>query len=109
MTSVIRYFIISGNVQGVFFRQTIVNAAINRGLKAGATNLFDGTVSLTLSGEDSKVQELIDYLKSGKEINSWNAQATDVEEKNDGKSLEKHQVSTEKKDSVFKPRIEIYI
>jgi len=66
--------------------QTIVRAAINRNLRGGATNTphDKNEVTFTLQGDNTKIQEIVDFLKAGKTMNNWGARCTAVEEKATG-------------------------
>eukprot|EP00727_Mastigamoeba_balamuthi_P005967 m51a1_g1990 hypothetical protein (118) ;mRNA; r:1192032-1192651 len=110
---VTRHFTVNGRVQNVMFRQTLMRAAAKRGLKAGATNSprDKNEVKFVLVGVPGPVQELVDALASGKELNSWGAKARTVaEDTSGGIALEGHQVTTENVDS-FKWRsgVEMYL
>jgi acylphosphatase len=67
--------VVHGRVGNVMFRQTIMRGNIERGFVAGTTNVrTDCTrVDISLSGDPVKVQEIVDGLKSGNELNSWRA------------------------------------
>eukprot|EP01120_Amphizonella_sp_Union-15-10_P014287 TRINITY_DN6873_c0_g1_i2.p1 TRINITY_DN6873_c0_g1~~TRINITY_DN6873_c0_g1_i2.p1 ORF type:complete len:123 (-),score=29.58 TRINITY_DN6873_c0_g1_i2:48-416(-) len=102
-----RYFFAYGKVQ-----QTLIRAAQKRKLKAGASNSKqDRTeVSFTLSGENSKIQEIVDFMKSGRELNSWGAKVTNLKEVEKGKSIEEHRVTTENVDEFnWKEGVEMYL
>ena len=59
------HLIVSGNVQGVFFRTNTRDKATELGLKGYAKNLADGNVEVVAQGDESKLNELIDFMKSG--------------------------------------------
>lgn len=95
-----KYFIVYGKVQGVMFRQTLIRAAQKRNLEAGATNSDDGkNVEFCLSGDEKMIQEIIDFLKSGQDINSWSPKINEVQELPSGKSISEHEVSTDNVDN----------
>ena len=95
-----RYFKAIGNVQGVMVRQTIMRGAMKRGLKAGATNLSNThEVDIMLEGDDSKIQEIVDFIRSGKNINDWDAKIDELKEIESGNSIEDYEVTTENVDS----------
>ncbi len=103
---------VTGKVQGVMFRQTFIRGALKRSLKAGATNLPDGSVSFVLLGDEEAVQEILDFIKQGKVLNSWNALADNFEELNqsEGIPFEKHQVTTENVDTFnWSKGVEMYL
>ena len=57
--------IASGKVQGVGFRMYTQTQAEQLGIVGFVQNLSDGTVKIVAAGEDSKVDALIDWAKSG--------------------------------------------
>ncbi len=106
------YFKVVGNVQGVMFRQTLIRGAYKRGLKAGATNLVDGSVSFTLIGDIQMIDEIISFFKSRKPINSWKAKVDELFElsEQDGIVFEKHEVTTENVDTFnWSEGVEMYL
>jgi acylphosphatase len=96
----LRYFTAIGKVQQVMFRQTLIRAAQKRSLRAGASNDKQDKelVHFTMSGDNAKIDEMIAFMRSGKELNSWGAKAREVHEHNTGKALEAHKVTTENVD-----------
>jgi acylphosphatase len=63
--SICRRFLVSGRVQGVFFRASTVQEAQRLGLSGAATNLADGRVEVVAYGAPGKVRELAEWLESG--------------------------------------------
>lgn len=57
--------IVSGRVQGVFFRDNTRRWAAALGLTGWVRNLWDGRVEAVAEGEREKVEELIDRLRTG--------------------------------------------
>jgi len=57
--------IISGMVQGVFFRREIVDVARRLGLTGWTRNLPDGRVEILAEGEKEKLVELIKFSHTG--------------------------------------------
>lgn len=57
--------IISGRVQGVFFRQSTRDKAIQLGLAGFVKNESDGTVYVLATGSLPKVEELIAWCHKG--------------------------------------------
>jgi acylphosphatase len=96
------YLVVHGRVQDVMFRQTIMRAAIARGLVAGVTNVrTDRTrVDISLKGDQAKIQEIIDGLKSGKQLNSWGARCDTTEIVRTGKEPLEHEVNTGNVDDI---------
>lgn len=58
-------FTISGSVQGVGFRQYVVNKARELELNGWVKNKADGDVQVMAQGEESDIDTLNDYLKAG--------------------------------------------
>jgi acylphosphatase len=54
-----------GQVQGVFFRAFVLKWAKYFGLTGYVRNLSDGSVEVRVEGERNKVNDLLDYVKSG--------------------------------------------
>jgi acylphosphatase len=96
------FLIAKGKVQNVMFRQTIMRAAISRGLIAGATNVRSDChrVDIALEGDSAKIQEIVDGLKSGKRLNSWGACCNSVEIVSSGLSPLQHEVNTNNVDDI---------
>ena len=63
-----RAFLISGRVQGVFFRDNTKKEALKLGLQGSAVNLSDGTVKVCLSGESEDIHLLERWLHKGPEL-----------------------------------------
>ncbi|HID82831.1 MAG TPA: acylphosphatase [Chromatiales bacterium] len=58
-------FLISGRVQGVFFRQSVVDEATRLGLRGYAKNLSDGRVEVLACGEVGLLAQLEAWLHQG--------------------------------------------
>ena len=58
-------FIVSGRVQGVFFRASARREAERLGLNGHARNLADGSVEVVASGEEAALHELEVWLQHG--------------------------------------------
>ena len=63
-----RAFLISGCVQGVFFRDSTKKEALKLGLQGSAVNLSDGTVKVCLRGESEDIDLLERWLQKGPEL-----------------------------------------
>ena len=63
-----RAFLISGRVQGVFFRDSTKKEALKLGLQGSAVNLSDGTVKVCLRGESEDIDLLERWLQIGPEL-----------------------------------------
>lgn len=53
----------------------MIRGAQKRGLRGGATNSKEdkNLVTVTLSGDNAAIDEMVDVMRSGKEINNWGA------------------------------------
>lgn len=57
--------IISGKVQGVFYRQSTKEKANELRLKGVVKNLPDGTVAITTTGTKEQTDKLIEWCRTG--------------------------------------------
>ena len=57
--------LVSGRVQGVFFRDSARKEAQSQGLGGSARNLDDGRVEVVLEGEEEAVERMIEWCHSG--------------------------------------------
>jgi acylphosphatase len=106
------YLVVHGKVQNVMFRQTIMRAAIKRGIVAGATNVkSDRTrVDIALDGDPARIQEIVDGLSSGKKLNSWGANCTSVDVVQEGRGPLEHEVNTSNVDNIkWKKGVSFYL
>lgn len=69
--------LVSGKVQGVFYRASTVEKALELGLKGFAQNLPDGRVLIEAEGNKEMLEELVEWCKKGPS----RAVVTDVEVK----------------------------
>jgi len=58
-------FIISGRVQGVWYRGSTQQQARRLGVKGYARNLTDGSVEVMACGSNEKIDELRSWLQQG--------------------------------------------
>lgn len=58
-------FVVSGKVQGVFFRASARDRAQALGLRGFAKNLPDGRVEVLAAGHDAAIDELAAWLREG--------------------------------------------
>lgn len=58
-------FLVSGHVQGVFFRASTRTRAQELGLHGYAMNLADGRVEVVASGGDEALEQLAQWLRRG--------------------------------------------
>ena len=63
--SVAKRVIVSGRVQGVFFRDSCRQEANRLGVSGSAQNLPDGTVEVFAEGDQDAVNALIRWCKEG--------------------------------------------
>lgn len=62
---VTRHLIISGLVQGVWYRESLREAADEQGVTGWVRNRLDGSVEAMLQGEADRVDALIDWCRRG--------------------------------------------
>ena len=60
-----RRLLVSGRVQGVFYRDTCRSTAESAGVGGSARNLPDGRVEVILEGEESAVDKVIAWCRRG--------------------------------------------
>lgn len=81
------HILISGVVQGVFFRATAVRIAQSLGLTGIAQNLPNGAVELIAEGEEVNLKKLLDWSQigpSGARVDRVEIQWKDATESFDG-------------------------
>ena len=103
---------IKGKVQNIMFRQTLIRGLLKRGLEGGATNSKDdkNEVNFSVMGEKTIINELVDKLASGVELNSWGAKVETVHILNDYIEIEAHEVTTYNVDSFnWSPDVSFYL
>jgi acylphosphatase len=59
------YVIVTGKVQGVFYRAETASKARQLGLTGWVRNLPDGRVEAIFEGEETNVQKIIDFCRRG--------------------------------------------
>lgn len=59
------HLLISGRVQGVFYRANTRDEARRLGLVGWVKNLPDGRVEAVVEGEEEKIKQLIDWCHQG--------------------------------------------
>jgi acylphosphatase len=57
--------LVSGRVQGVYFRQSTMIEAQHLGVKGWVRNLMDGRVEVVFEGEEHAVKMLVNYCRQG--------------------------------------------
>ena len=60
-----RHYVISGRVQGVFFRASTRDQAEDIGVSGWVRNLSDGRVEVVACGEDQQLDRLEVWLRQG--------------------------------------------
>lgn len=65
MSNICLHFLISGRVQGVFFRDSTRRKAQELGVKGWVRNTHDGKVEVVACGSEDKIQELQAWLNHG--------------------------------------------
>ena len=65
MTTICRRFLISGRVQGVFYRSSAQQRASSLDLRGWVRNLADGRVECLACGEPNALEELEKWLEIG--------------------------------------------
>ncbi|KAJ3449821.1 acylphosphatase [Anaeramoeba flamelloides] len=92
--TVTKHYRVSGTVQNVFFRKTLVTTASNLGLKAGASNLLNGEVEFVLIGSPEIIKELVKKLQNTKSLNNYGASVEKLWEVQEGREFENHHQTT---------------
>lgn len=59
------HVVISGRVQGVWFRATTKQKAEQLGLTGWVRNTYDGSVEAVFEGDENSVQEMLDWCHHG--------------------------------------------
>jgi len=67
---------VSGKVQGVYFRVSSQQEAIEHGVSGYAKNLVGGDIEVFLSGEAGSVEKMLTWLKHG----PTKAQVTEIQQ-----------------------------
>jgi len=75
MTEICIKALVSGRVQGVFFRESTRRQALQLGLTGYAINLSDGRVEVLACGDAAQLERLVRWLHTGPEY----ARVTDVD------------------------------
>jgi acylphosphatase len=60
-----RRVILTGHVQGVFFRASVMEAAENEAVAGWAANRRDGSVEVVLEGPPAAVESVVGYCRIG--------------------------------------------
>ena len=65
MSAARRRVVVHGQVQGVFFRDTVQSAAEDRGVSGWVTNRSDGAVEAVFEGSVEDVEALVEVAREG--------------------------------------------
>ncbi|MBI4321765.1 MAG: acylphosphatase [Chloroflexi bacterium] len=65
MSRVRAHVLVSGLVQGVFFRDSLRAVANRHGVTGWVRNTFDGAVEAVLEGEQDDVQQVVEWSRRG--------------------------------------------
>jgi acylphosphatase len=65
MAIVRAHVVISGRVQGVYFRSYVREHAVSIGIHGWVRNLLDGTVEAVFEGETESVHRMIEWCQKG--------------------------------------------
>jgi acylphosphatase len=60
-----RHVMVSGDVQGVFFRETARRKATEAGVSGWITNRSDGRVEAVFEGPPEAVDDMVEYCRTG--------------------------------------------
>lgn len=82
------HLIISGTVQGVYYRASTQNQAQSLDLKGWVRNLNNGNVEVTAYGEEENLKKLLDWCHQGPKFSKVESiQVNWMEEKSDFKGF----------------------
>lgn len=84
------YILVSGRVQGVFFRRFVMHNAVRLNVNGYVKNLGDGKVEAIFEGNNEQVDELIELCKQGP-IGS-KVENVDIKEEKDKKEFSNFEV-----------------
>lgn len=59
------HVVVSGLVQGVFFRASTREAAARHGVRGYVRNLPDGRVEAVIQGEEGAVRRVVEFMREG--------------------------------------------
>ena len=65
MARVRKRVVVSGRVQGVFFRDSVLRLAERHDVAGSVRNTWDGTVEAVLEGEPDAVERLVEFCREG--------------------------------------------
>ena len=79
-----RHVIVSGRVQGVFFRDSTQREAHRLGVAGWVRNVDDGTVEAVFEGDSSAVESMLDFCGRGPERARVDRVAVDADQPLEG-------------------------
>jgi acylphosphatase len=79
------HVVVHGHVQGVFFRDTLRRSAREHDVSGWVRNRGDGTVEAVFEGDDSAVERMVDWMRSGPS-SAWVERVDITEEEPEGLS-----------------------
>lgn len=65
-------FIVSGKVQGVFYRKSVSQNAMRAGYRGSVKNIFDGTVEVYAELLDDEISGFLELLREGSRLSEVN-------------------------------------
>ncbi|MHB9117224.1 MAG: acylphosphatase [Burkholderiales bacterium] len=60
-----KHLVVSGLVQGVFYRDSLCAEAVRLGVTGWVRNRSDGTVEATVQGEPAAIERIIEWSRRG--------------------------------------------
>ncbi|HZJ52292.1 MAG TPA: acylphosphatase [Actinomycetota bacterium] len=63
-----RRLLVSGQVQGVFYRDSCRREAVEKGIAGSARNLPDGKVEVILEGDEDAVERMTEWCRRGSDM-----------------------------------------
>lgn len=101
-----------GRVQRIMFRQTMIRAALKRGLKAGVSNDPGrrDVVFIVLQGTVECIADMVAWMTSGEDLNNWGSRVETLEEEQTSRLLDDYQINTNNvNDFNWNPNITMYL
>jgi acylphosphatase len=68
LTNLARRYLVSGKVQGVYFRHSTRTEALRLGVRGVVRNLPDGSVEVLVQGDPSSIEALRQWLHRGPQL-----------------------------------------
>jgi len=84
------HLLISGRVQGVWFRESMRQEALKQGVSGWVRNLPDGKVESVVCGEATQINRLLEWAGKGPPLASVNGlEVTEITDENSFSGFEK--------------------